>query len=165
MDQNTQKELFSNVFIQAVAAVAGYACYKPQPDTESVDWGIAAIGGGGSIKSPRLELQLKCTAQDCLAGDALRYPLKTKNYEELSSDNYLVPRILAVVLVPEEIGEWMGQSEEQLVLRRCAYWVSLRGMAATKNTGKVTVTIPRSQQFTVDALVAMMTRIGEGGLP
>jgi hypothetical protein len=62
VDINHQKEQFSSNFVRVVAAVAGYALYKPEVDEDSVDWGIAAKGGIGSIYSPRLELQLKSTA-------------------------------------------------------------------------------------------------------
>jgi len=38
-----------------------------------------------------------------------------------------VPRILVVVTVPAVAQEWLSQSEEEMVLRHCGYWISLRG--------------------------------------
>jgi hypothetical protein len=66
VDINQQKEQFSSNFVRVVAAVVGYALYKPEVDEDSVDWGIAAKGGIGSIYSPRLELQLKSTSRDAV---------------------------------------------------------------------------------------------------
>jgi hypothetical protein len=43
VDINQQKEQFSSNFVRVVAAVAGYALYKPEVDEDSVDWGIAAV--------------------------------------------------------------------------------------------------------------------------
>lgn len=165
MDPSQQKEQFSNAYVRAVAATAGYALYKPEVDDDSVDWGIAATGGKGTTRSPRIELQLKCTSQDVLDDQNLKYPLKVKNYKELRPDNYQVPRILVVVLVPDQVAEWLSHSEDSLEMYRCGYWVSIRGWDETSNTETVTVPIPREQQFTVEDLRAIMVRVGDGGVP
>jgi len=159
---NQQKEQFSNAYIQAVASVAGYSLYKPAVDDDSVDWGIAARGGTGRIRSPRLELQLKSTSRDLLDDSNVRYPVKLKNYDDLRMDNFAIPRILVVVLLPDNLDEWLQQSEEELCLRYCAYWLSLRGMPQTQNTVTVTVSLPRSNQFTVSYLQSLMQLISGG---
>jgi hypothetical protein len=66
-----------------------------------------------------------------------------------------VPRILVVVLVPENLVDWLVQSEDELSMRHCGYWVSLRGQPETVNATTVTVELPRSNQFTVEAVVSM----------
>ncbi|WP_407890518.1 DUF4365 domain-containing protein [Scytonema sp. NUACC26] len=114
--------------------------------------------------SPRLEVQLKCTAKDLSNENYIKYPLNLKNYNELKI-NALVPRILVVVLVPDKIIDWLKQTEDELCLRYCAYWVSLRGAPDTENTTNVTIEIPRSNQLTPDALQAIIQRISFGGLP
>jgi hypothetical protein len=109
VDINQQKEQFSSNFVRVVAAVAGYALYKPEVDEDSVDWGIAAKGGIGSIYSPRLELQLKSTSRDVMDNHHVRYPLSLKNYNELRVNSH-VPRILVVVLLPENLSiGWCSQ--------------------------------------------------------
>ena len=165
MDLSQQKELFSNAYIRAVAAVAGYACYRPEPDTDSVDLGIAAAGAMGTTRSPRVELQLKCSARGLMDDTHVRYPLKVKNYNELRGEDFLVPRILVVVMVPDELDDWLQHSEHELAMRHCGYWASLRECDETENRRTVTVPIPREQQFTADALQQMLNRIANGGLP
>ena len=164
MDINQQKEQFSITYVRAIAAVVGYSLYIPEIDNDSVDLGILSRGGTGKIFSPRLELQLKCTARDVLENNSLKYPLIIKTYHDLRI-NSLVPRILVVVLVPEKITDWIKQTEDELCLRYCAYWVSLRGMPDTTNTTNVTIEIPRSNQFTPDALQTIIQRISFGDLP
>ncbi|MFM6039134.1 MAG: DUF4365 domain-containing protein [Sphaerospermopsis kisseleviana] len=61
------------------------------------------------------------------------------------------------------IGIYQDDSETELCLRRCAYWVSLRGQPQTQNTETVTVYIPRKNVFTVDALKNLMQTIQTGG--
>ncbi|MEA5507271.1 DUF4365 domain-containing protein [Halotia wernerae UHCC 0503] len=136
MDINQQKEQFSITCIRAIATVAGYSL--PEVDNDSVDLGIVSKGGIGKILSPRLELQLKCTSRGILDENYIKYPLNLKNYNDLKI-NALVPRILVVVLVPEKIIDWIKQTESELCLRNCAYWVSLRGMPDTKNTTNITI--------------------------
>jgi len=133
-------------------------------DDDSVDLGLAARGGTEPILSPQLELQLKCTSRNVLEESFVRYPLKLKNYDDLRIST-LVPRILVVVLVPEDLADWLQQQEEELCLRYCGYWISLRGMSQTQNTKTVTVELPRSNQFTVEALQSMIQRISFGGFP
>lgn len=165
MDMNLQKEQFSNAYLQAVTSVAGYSLYQPAVDDDSVDWGIAASGTIGQVRSPRLELQLKSTSRDVIGTREIRYPLKLKNYDELRLDEFVIPRILLVVLLPENLADWIQQSEDELCLRYCGYWVSLRGMPATPNTATVTVTLPRANRFTPDALQSILQCIGEGQKP
>jgi hypothetical protein len=165
MDINQQKEQFSNTYLQAVTTVAGYSIYKPSVDDDSVDWGIAAKGGTGRVRAPRLELQLKSTSRDVQDNNSIRYPLKLKNYDDLRMDNFAIPRILVVVLIPEKTEDWLTQSDEKLCMRYCGYWASLVGMPETSNTTNVTVTLPKSNQFTVAALQSIMERISQGVQP
>jgi uncharacterized linocin/CFP29 family protein len=165
LDINQQKEQFSNTYLQAVTTVAGYSLYKPFVDDDSIDWGIAAKGLEGIVQAPRLELQLKSTSRDVLDDKVIRYPLKLKNYNELILTGYATPRILVVVIIPEKLTDWLKESEEELCLKHCAYWVSLRGMPPTKNTTNVTVTLLRENQFTVAALQSIMLDISQGVKP
>ncbi len=165
MDINQQKEQFSNAYLHTITSVAGYSLYKPAVDDDSVDWGIAATGVMGRIRAPRLELQLKSTSRDVKDDNAIRYPLKLKNYNDLRLDDFAIPRILVVVLIPDNLADWLQQSEQELCMRYCGYWVSLLGMLRTQNTTTVTVTIPRTNQFTVATLQSIMQGIGQGVKP
>ena len=97
-------------------------------------------------------------------GDYIRYPLKVKNYNDLRK-NALVPRILVVLLVPENLEDWLQQSEAEMCMRNSAYWMSLPGQPETQNIANVTVSLHRSNQFTVPALKSMIQSISEGSLP
>ncbi|MEG4235004.1 DUF4365 domain-containing protein [Microcoleus sp. Pol11C3] len=165
MDINQQKEQFSNIYLQAVTTVAGYSVYTPSVDDDSVDWGVAAKGGTGRIRAPRLELQLKSTSRDIQDNHFIRYPLKLKNYDDLRMDDFAIPRILVVVLIPETPEDWLTQSETELCIRGCGYWISLRGKPKTQNTNAVSVPIPKTNQFTVATLQSIMERISQGVQP
>lgn len=166
MDISKQKEQFGHAYVRAVAAVAGFGGTVPSIDDDSIDLILSDRGAEGSIRSPRLEMQLKSTSrQDLLHTNHIAFPLPLKNYEDLRPTNLLVPRILVVTLLPELIGHWLGQSHQELALRRSSYWVSLRGMGPVANETSITVHVPLNQQFTVDALQAIMAMIQGGNAP
>jgi len=162
MDLSQQKEQFSFAYVRAVAAAAGYGVSEPSVDDDSIDLSIASRSATGSVKRPRLELQVKCTEAPLLDEDSFRFPLKPKNYEDLRVSEVLVPRILVVVRVPDDVGDWLQASDEALVLRRCGYWRSLRGMVSTENKSSISVELSRQDRFTVDSLRGIMDRISKG---
>jgi hypothetical protein len=127
-----------------------------------IDATITVPGTIGSKRLPRFDIQLKSTSQNILQEQSLKYRLTAKNYEELSCDDPFVPQLLVVVLVPENIAEWLSQSEESLCLRRCGYWLSLRGQPRLTNQNTITVEIPRQNIFNVEALQRIMQRIAAG---
>ena len=165
MHIDQQKEQFSHAYVKAVASVAGFSWYKPSVDDDSVDLGLAQAGGGGMVRSPRLEMQLKCSAQATPSEGEFGFSIKLKNYDDLRDTSVLVPRILVVVLVPNDPKEWLNHSETELAMRRCGYWLSLSGLSASVNETSQTVKMIRKQTFTAEAVRDMMERIGKGALP
>jgi hypothetical protein len=79
MDPNAQKEHLGYVFVRAVAYAAGFSCSRPEVDDDSVDLCIARRGPGGTVRSPRLELQVKCTGAGALKKQELGFQLPLKN--------------------------------------------------------------------------------------
>jgi hypothetical protein len=67
--------------------------------------------------------------------------------------------VLVVLFLPEDPLQWLLHSEDGLIARRCAYWVSLFTAPASTNEKYQTVYLPRSQVLSVAGLTALMTRI------
>jgi Domain of unknown function (DUF4365) len=164
MSLNTQKEDFSYAYVYAVTSAAGYSLQSAtrRLDDSGIDATITVPGTIGSKRLPRFDIQLKSTSQNILQEQSIKYRLTAKNYEELSCDDPFVPQLLVVVLVPDNIEEWLSQSEESLCLRRCGYWLSLRGQPQLTNQNTITVEISRQNIFNVDALQKIMQRIAAG---
>ncbi|WP_375472039.1 DUF4365 domain-containing protein [uncultured Nostoc sp.] len=161
----TQKEEFSYAYINAIASAAGYSFQiAPRPlDLVGVDITITGIVSPGSRRRTRIDLQVKCTSQKLLDNDFVKFPLEIKNYDELRNDNPDDdPLLLVVVLVPDLQEDWLQQSETKLCMKRCAYWVSIRGQPPTENQTTVTVYLPRQNIFSVEALIALMQQITSG---
>jgi hypothetical protein len=154
-----RQEHFGDLFLLAVAHMAGCAVTRPDTDNDSIDWTLSCR----LPHRPKVDVQMKTTTMD-QGGDGadIRYPLKRKNYDDLIIEAFS-PRILVLVALPREIDAWLSQTPEQLVLRRCAYWVSLAGKPQSDNESSVTVSLPRTNLLTVQTLQEMMQRINEKG--
>jgi hypothetical protein len=114
MSPTTQKEQFSIAFVHAIATVAKVSATRPSVDDDSVDLYLSARGG----RSPMIGAQLKCTENETrLANGHLTFSLPIKNYDDLRRDT-MVPRILIVVVVPQEPGDWLQQLPEKMVLQK-----------------------------------------------
>lgn len=143
MTLNNQKEQFSEAYARAVASVVGLKVSKCEVDDDSVDITLERSGGWAE----RIDIQLKCTADALPAEGDLKFPLKLKNYEDLSRQT-IMPRILVVLYVPEECERWMEISQERAILKHAAWWMNLQNAPATENKTSVTLTIPRVNLFT-----------------
>ncbi|WP_155449362.1 DUF4365 domain-containing protein [Allochromatium palmeri] len=74
------------------------------------------------------------------------------------------PRVLVVLALPQDETEWLTITDAELVLRRCAYWVSLANAPERDNRESVTVSLPEHQRFDVAALRALMDHSRTGSL-
>ncbi len=161
MHMTMRMEEFSRAYVQAISAQAGCNPYSYKVDDDSIDLGL----GMDENARARLEIQLKCTSADTANGkDTFPFDLSVKNYNDLRVES-IVPRLLVVVRVPEDISAWTQQTEQKLCLRHCGYWHSLEGMPDRDNTTSVRVHIPHANIFSVEFLKTTMRRIAAGERP
>ena len=162
MHMNIRKEMFSIAYIGAVAARLGLEVIKPNYDFDSVDGMLVSSGG----TAPQINFQAKARVRSkVLRGDHIALPLSIKNYNDLRGKK-AVPRILIVMLLPDEDSDWLTVTDEGMCLRHCAYWVSLRGEPKVPNaTDNKTVYVPTANIFDQYQLSSMFSRVGQGGVP
>ena len=160
MDPNEQKQQLSIAYLHAVASAAGFAIHGPAVDDDSVDRTVVARGWvhrKSVLRSPKIDVQLKSVSRGPLkTGEgSFVFRLSKKNYDELRH-RALVPRLLVVLLLPMDAGQWIEQDDERMLSRHAAYYLSLSGMAAAAHRSKVPVNLPRENLLTVDALRRLM---------
>ena len=151
------EDVLSEVYVSAIAARAGYTFCKPNLDRDSVDLTITA----GGQSRPKLDLQLKGTINLDPSVDAMPFPIKLKNYNDLRESTQ-VPRILVVVRLPRIPEQWLSVSSERLILRHCAYWMSLRNAPEADVATSKTVYIPTKNRFDIKGLKALMEQSRTG---
>lgn len=160
------KEGLSRAYILAVAHRAGFDCSFGTAFDYGIDGAIHQISvraDGRYWKTGFLiEFQAKAS-HDCIFTEStVAYDLKAKNHHDLVETNVGAPRILILLALPKDPNDWLRSSADELVLKRCAFWASLRGQAPTPNLTTQRITIPRTQTFDVAALRAMMERVRRG---
>ena len=159
LSSTKQLEEYSIAFVHAAAACAGFAFEVRRIDDDSVDCTIRSRSSNGAWLRPQLDLQLKCTgAPDFGPNGDLRFPLSTKNYNDLrpSTIDIRIPRLLVVVVVPAEPTDWITDGADHFALHRSGYWKSLAGSGQTSNVSSVTVDVPRVQRWTPSAITTLM---------
>ncbi len=108
---------------------------------------------------PSIGLQLKATIWlgEPRQDGNYRYAVPIRDYQRLIRPSQ-TPKYLVVLSLPENEEEWLSISADELVLRRCAYWLSLQDMEESQNSESVTVSIPDSNRFDAYALRELIER-------
>jgi len=164
MDPQKQKEEFQYAYVCALAAHAGLNRGDFRVDDDSIDITFQAKGvsGPGIIRNPMIQIQLKCSSQDLITDDIIKFPLKIKNYNDLRGEEVVVPRYLAVLLVPDDLEQWIANHDDHIALFKSCHWLSLRDYGSTDNETSVTVDVPLSQRLTSATLWNMMSCASKG---
>jgi hypothetical protein len=153
-------------YLHAVAAAASCTLSNPRPD-RGVDWIVSHESKHHIVDSEvDLKIQLKSTYQipPRRRGDFFGFPLDNPHLSKLAQSPVSVPRILVVMIVPRDIGEWIKAESHRLSLRHCCYWANLEGVSLSGRT-KTSVRIPTRNIFDDVALCGIMRSIGRGETP
>jgi len=164
MTPEQQKEEVSKAYLHAIAAVCGYSVGSWTQDHGGIDATVGAPStvGSGHLSRPKVDIQLKASARkDLERPDYISWQLDIAHYDSLRAPA-ATPHILVVLLLPEDIGQAVEHTVQQLMIRRCAYWVKMTGMAAATDKSK-SVRIPKLNVFSPDALRDILTKISQGG--
>lgn len=153
MDLSARKEKFSIAYIKAVAAQSDIKVGSWNHDSHSVDGTLRWEDG----RRPMIDFQAKCSSQELIRSDYVRFPLEKKNYDELRPLGLPAPIFLIVVLVPNDPEEWLRFSDDELCSQSCGYFRSLEGMPPLEEGRQQrTVEIPRQNVFDRDHLTELM---------
>ncbi len=159
LTENYQKEALSYAHLFALASECGFACQPgPQPDLDSIDATIRAKGG----MRAQIDVQLKATATPEISNGILRCRLNRKNYNDLCTKRS-TPLVLVVLELPEIRENWLSWKPDELILRRCAWWLVLEGETETE-AGTKTVSLPDTQLLSPDELRRIMDKAARGEL-
>jgi hypothetical protein len=152
--QTDIKERLSLGVVTLVAARAGCEVCEIKVDRMSRDVRISPIAGA----PVQIDAQLKSTVNLIDAGEVLKFDLDVGNYNHLRATQVGNAQILIVVDLHEANESWLSASPDELVFRKCAYWVSLYDAPATTNQRRIRIDIPKGQVFSHTALEHIMTR-------
>ncbi len=155
-----RQEAVSRAYIHAIAARCGLGCSFRDFDY-GIDLTVHAIRRKGHRRVEsgfNLDVQAKSTTAAIITPSHLLYDMEVKAYDDLRDPEVGCPRVLVLLLLPEDESAWVEQTEDCLMLRKCAYWASLVGAGPTANAATIRVTIPRANIFSVAALNQLMDK-------
>ncbi|WP_425618606.1 DUF4365 domain-containing protein [Anatilimnocola sp. NA78] len=162
--QNIESEL-SYAYLHAIASQAGFecTCAGRHLDNACIDAIIREDGrrlaADSKLTSFEVHVQLKATFQIPTEQDGkYSFSLEIPHYNKLRHARIQSPRLLVVMYLPSSTDDWLSHSEDGLISKRCAYWVSLRNAPDSSNMRTQTVYIPRKQMLSSLSLSELMTR-------
>jgi hypothetical protein len=159
----------SYAYLHAVCSRAGMTC-KPAVRTEDnngIDAQITCYGPfpAEEVDEERdIKIQLKATTHSPgSASTHVTYTLRDIGlYDELRKHRKATLYFLVVLFLPENRDEWLIHTPQELVLKKCAYWVNLTGAPTTTNTTGINIKIPINQEFNPKNLLNIFHKIASG---
>ena len=153
-------------YLHAVVSKAGGGCVQTGKTED--DMGIdAKISFKGEFSRKPLysafniDVQLKSSRQKLAESDEnISYSLKKKQYDKYTSRSSH-ESILVLFCLPDAPELWLAHSEEELILRKCAYWTSLKGAPPCKNDS-ITIHFPKRNVFDVEHLHQILAVLSKG---
>jgi hypothetical protein len=166
LTENHIKEGLSRAYILAVAHRAGFNC-----SLREFDYGIDGTFHDVKIRDGRrvesgfsIDFQAKASEGCVMEDEELVYDLEAKSHRDLTEPAGTA-RILIVLALPRDPDDWLRISPDALTMKRCAWWISLRGQPTTANKETQRIRISRASTLDVRSLTEMMRRVKAGGLP
>lgn len=162
------KEELSKSYANAVSAAAGINCqfYGRDYGQDGVFEDVTYYNDRKAYRQTGfgIDFQLKATVNATAKDGFYLYDLEMKNYLDLIDTRVGRPRILVLYILPKEKEEWVKVTNSETILKKCAYWCSLRGFPYVNNKEKVRVRIPESQLLTAEELKRLMENVKGGGI-
>ena len=165
MDTAERKEELSMAYISALCAMAGISFDRQSHDDDSTDAIIkklVTISDGRKCESV-LRIQLKSTSSPSQYKDnedGVTYTLKAKNYNDLRTVS-TTPIILALLILPEDEGDWMTWTQEELMIKGKMYWQSFESSREIENKHSISVKIPKENYVNADTLLELLQKVAE----
>jgi hypothetical protein len=170
LSNNDIESELSYAYLHAVASKAGVMSkhVTRHEDNKGIDAHLTAWGPfpeGGYLNEIDLKIQLKAKKGVPPCQNAhFSYFLQDRNskrYNELRAETTSTHRILVILFLPDSIEEWLKHTEDELILKNCAYWVSLRGAKSSENDTGQTIYIPKAQTFDPQSLISIFSRLSK----
>lgn len=141
-------------YVRAVTFRAGFNLQFPVRDLFGIDGTIVSHTGGVN----RIDFQAKATTNYRISGNNVLYDLRIDDYNRLVREDD-VPRVLILYLMPSDDSQWLIQSQGELCLRECGYWVCLMGKPQSRNVSSVRFSVPLANMFDQNGIHSMFSQL------
>jgi len=160
LDARNLQGKFGEDYIRVLASAAGLLVYTPDKDYDGVDFLLRWPGRVGPAASPAIDVQVKSWSRPRKSGGIWRFDgLTEKQFNKLAGRDFIVPRYLFLVVVPDDPGQYSEISADGMLLRHQGYYLSLREEALFSEpspTRRPTVHVPIGNILTIRTLQTLM---------
>lgn len=159
-DDASHQGRYGEAFVHALAAASGLNVGSWQTDV-GIDWILATPGPRGTIRSPRIEVQVKSWSRPAGTEKAWHYPLRCGAFNHLAGPGHQIPHFLFLCIVPDDADRYAEADPDRLLLRRSAYWYSLAGERPDPDLNPVstkTVHVPKQNLITPITVTALLEK-------
>jgi hypothetical protein len=157
LDQRTRQGYYGESFVRVLAASAGLVVSRADLDVTGEDFTVGYPGQLGSLRHPKIEVQIKSWSRP--QGDVTnwRYRMRADHYNELAGGMFYLPRFLFLVIVPDDPDRYTTVSDDALCLHRAGYWASFVKKPQVNGAQSLTVDVPRRNLLTPASLRGLFT--------
>jgi Domain of unknown function (DUF4365) len=140
-----QKEHFSLAYVAALATLGGCTRSNWTHDKDGVD--VTLRRGAWMV-----DLQMKCSSVARIVDEDFVYDLDVKTYDKLRSPERSAASFLGLVVVPEDINDWIHHTEQQLLMSCAGYYAKILNLPPAKGVETIAIHLPRRHLFGSEAL-------------
>lgn len=112
-------------FLFAMASSAGLLVTRSSLDVDGVDWLLAFPGPAGTVRSPKIEAQVKTWSKPQGDAEAWHFRMSIEHFNALAGRGFELRRYLVLITVPDETECYARCDDTGMCLSHAAYWVSL----------------------------------------
>ena len=165
MIESKRKEEISLSYLNAICAFVGIGVTVNKHDDDGIDvflQKIISLQSGGKLNT-NITAQLKSTSQQLVETDEIiRYQLKVKNYNDLCRKS-TSQQLLFVLVLPNEEAEWIKHNVDELVIKKCMYWVDLSNNTESTNVDNITIELSKKNYVSSETLIQIFEKVAEEG--
>jgi hypothetical protein len=136
---------FGEDYVRVLATAAGLTVASCNLDVDGIDLQITLPDDVGSVRSPRIEVQVKTASRLQPVDGVFAFDgLNGWQFNKLAGPGFMVPRYLFLVTVPVDASRYVDLNHEGLLLRHIGYWTSLHSrdvVPAARSSVRVKVPI------------------------
>lgn len=165
--QHIQEDL-SRSYVQAIAAKAGVTLsLQGRNHDYKVDGTfhqVSCIDNKLVESGFNLDFQLKATINAIYDYTSIKYDLDAATYNahvKRNNNANAASIVLIILALPKDSDTWLSLSEEELVLKKCCYWIFLKGLKAS-NLIRKRIKIPRCNQLTPRQVTQFLDKLTAG---
>lgn len=170
MNIETRMEVFSYAYVYALASQAGFAFKEETKGNDNVGIDISVNDPLRMYDFPpcRFSGQVKCVRKTKLGTDRsgnIFYKIKKKYYDSLTKSRPCNTILLFILVVPENIDEWIVSDESSIIVSHELYWFCLQSQPLSMlghPDSKEKIILGNENLLTPASFPSLMQKIADG---